>query len=170
MSLATRGAPSCDLPALRRRPGERPRTTPHAPHSQLDQLPDAETYEALALRLTGLPGVTVGPALRAPLGSIGLSLADPGRRGPPDAFLLGDEFAHLHPAPEASLHTVLPRAVRLAVIERGWGEPHPLAGALTVSPATLMLYAPCGRTEVGLVAEFVDIARAWAMGELGDVR
>src|SRR5438876_3005095 len=48
------------LPA---RPGERPRTTPTNPHTQLDQQPlDAAVVEELARRIFALPGVVERPS------------------------------------------------------------------------------------------------------------
>jgi hypothetical protein len=38
--------------------------------------------------------------------------------GPPEAFLIDREFAHLHPAPDYSLHAMLPLELAQAAIDR----------------------------------------------------
>ena len=82
--------PAAALPA---RAGDRPRTTPTNPHTQLDQQPaDAYVVEEPS-------GISV-PGARA------LVLAPGEPSGPPEAFLTGREFAHLHPAPDHSLHAM----------------------------------------------------------------
>jgi hypothetical protein len=39
----------------------------------------------------------------------------------------GREFAHLHPAPDYSLHAMLPTETATDAVEAGWAEPHPVA-------------------------------------------
>lgn len=146
------------------RPGPRPRTTPHAPHSQLDQLPPRNLSRALsralAAELAALPDTSVGGSPRAPRGTIGFHLDAERRRGSEDAFLLGREFAHVHVEDDGSLHAILPEPLRAQAIAAGWAEPHPLAGQPTVSPDTVMIYAPRDEDEVAVVLALVR--RSWA--------
>ncbi|MFV3126858.1 luciferase family protein [Niveispirillum sp. KHB5.9] len=154
------------LPA---RYGPRPQTIPRAPHSQIDQIPPdrRQLGQALLTMLSTLPGVETGSSMRAPPGTIGLYL----RQGPaatrPRAFLLGHEFAHVHLEDDGSLHTVLPEPLRSRAIAAGWAEPHPLAGYPTVSPDTVMIYAPRNQEEVSTVARLVRHAHANASGTTG---
>lgn len=152
--------------ALPPRLGPRPRTTAINPHSQLDQQPPRLVIDALIARLSAMPGVAVGPSLRAPFGTVGFHLPRAAARGPAAAFLIMQEFAHVHAAPDGSLHLTLPPGLREAVIAAGWAEPHPLAGHPTVSPQTVMVYAPRDVVETGLVTELVEAARRYAAGEL----
>lgn len=148
------------LPA---RPGPRPQTTPCAPHSQIDQLPgrvdSLALSHALIAALAGLSHVSHAPSRRAPPGTIGLYLDPECSCADPRAFLLGFEFAHLHLEDDGSLHAILPEPLRSEAIDRGWAEPHPLAGQPTVSPDTVMLYAPRDAHEVEIVAGLVR--RSW---------
>ena len=150
------------LPA---RPGPRPRTTPTNPHSQIDQQPPRPVIETLTARLAAMPGVLVGPSERAPLGTVGFHLPRAGARGPEEAFLIAQEFAHVHPDPDGSLHLTLPPGLREAAVAAGWAEPHPLAGRPSVSPQTVMAYAPRNAAETDLVAGLVEAARRYAAGE-----
>jgi hypothetical protein len=93
------------------RAGDRPRTTPTNPHTQLDQQPtDSHWIDELARRVFALPGVVEEPSRISVPGARALVLAPGEATGPPEAFLIDREFAHLHPAPDHSLHAMLPRS------------------------------------------------------------
>lgn len=145
------------------RKGPRPRTTPHAPHSQIDQLPEPAERIALSKQLIAalddLDGVHLGWSMRAPHGTIGLYLDPACACGEPRAFLLGHEFAHVHVEDDGSLHAILPEPLRSEAMEKGWAEPHPFAGQPTVSLDTVMLYAPRDAGEAAIIASLVR--RSW---------
>ena len=144
------------------REGPRPATTKTAPHSQADQLPSKEDRarlsELLITQLSALPGTMTGGSRRAPPGTTGFHMTTPPPACAERAFLLGAEFAHVHTGDDGSLHTVLPEPLRQAAIDAGWAEPHPFAGMPTVSPDTVMIYAPRNADEVGVVAALVRAA------------
>ena len=144
-------------PPLSPRPGPRPRTIPCAPHTQIDQIaPESRALAAqLIERLARLEHVTLGDSRRAPPGSVGFYLASDACCASDRAFLLCDEFAHVHLDDDCSLHAILPEPLRSAAIAAGWAEPHPLAGQPTVSPDTVMLYAPRDADEVEVLADLV---------------
>lgn len=154
---------------LSARYGPRPATTPHAPHSQIDQIPNdrQQLGQALLSALSALPGVETGGSRRAPPGTVGLYLRHGRPTERPRAFLLGHEFAHVHLEDDGSLHTVLPEPLRSNAIATGWAEPHPLAGYPTVSPDTVMIYAPRNQEEVSMVAWLVRNAHAYASDSVG---
>ena len=154
----------CSAASLPVREGARPLTTDVAPQSQLDQIPDAPTHEAMCALLAAWPNVIKRASMRAPGGTLGLFLPDEEARGPPEAFLLGTEFAHLHPLPDGSLHMVLPPAVGRTAIEKGWGIAHPMAGMPTVSPCALMIFAPRDAAERAVVASLIRSAELYARG------
>lgn len=147
-----------------RRKGPTPKTTVRNPQQQLDQIPDAAAYQAFRDVISDWPGVIKAPSMRAPHGTIGLYLDDDAARGPGEAFLLGTEFAHLHPLPDGSLHMVLPEDVKAAAVAAGWGLAHPLAGTSTVSPQTTLIFAPRDAEEREVVAGFVRAAEHFARG------
>jgi hypothetical protein len=141
------------------RVGPRPRTDQRAPHTQIAQLAPPRERGALSRRvidlLADLEGVELGGSNRAPPGSVGLHLRGDCACVNGRAFLLGREFAHIHVEDDASLHAVLPEPLRTAAIEAGWAEPHPFAGQPTVSPDTVMIYAPRDDAECSVVADLV---------------
>lgn len=144
------------------RSGPKPRTTTSNPHQQTDQFATPQALRAAIDAVRGLPGVRLGPSMRAPRGTVGLYL-DAGK-GPDKAFMLGKEFAHFHPIPDGSVHCTLPPGFREEVIAARWAEPHPLAGFDTVSEHLVMIYAPRNTEEAAIVADIVRRSHTYARG------
>ena len=148
---------------LPRRAGDRPRTTPTNPHTQLDQQPaDPSLTEELARRVFSLPGVIEQPSGISVPGARALTLAAGEPVGPPEAFLIDREFAHLHPAPDHSLHAMLPLDLAREAIDAGWAEPHPVARRGLIPPTAVMLYAPRDPGEVDVIETLVRASHAFA--------
>ena len=144
-----------ELPARR---GPRPTTHPANPHSQLDQQPvEAWVPRLLATTVFAIPDVVAGPSGVSVAGARALVLKE-GRPAPAGGFMTGREFAHLHPAPDHSLHVVLTVADAGSVVAAGWGEPHPLAGTVAVPRGLTMVYAPRDAEEVAVVTQIVMAA------------
>lgn len=152
--------PDPETLALPQRAGPRPMTTDCAPHSQIDQIPSnsRELSAALVTRIKAFAAVYTSPSMRAPPGTIGFYLEPGAACSDRDCFLLGHEFAHVHVEDDGSLHAILPAAHLSRAIEAGWAEPHPLAGQPTVSPYTVMLYAPRDMQEVATIASLIEIS------------
>ncbi|HVF00867.1 MAG TPA: hypothetical protein VNA27_05935, partial [Rubrobacteraceae bacterium] len=85
--------------ALLQRSGPRPRTTPTNPHTQLEQNPDTSIVEELVCRIFSLPGVEERPSAISVPGARALWLREEVPAGPREAFMIGREFAHVHPMP-----------------------------------------------------------------------
>ncbi len=109
------------------RAGDRPRTTPTNPHTQLTQNAPADLQERTFAHARAMADVVVGPSRVSVPGARAFHLpaSTVTRR---DAFLIEREFAHLHPTSDGSLHLVLSPTVIDQVIANGWAERHPLAG------------------------------------------
>ena len=151
--------------ALPTRAGERPRTTPTNPHTQLDQQPtDLRWVEELAERVFALPGVVEEPSRISVPGARALVLAPGEPTGPPEAFLIDREFAHLHPDPDHSLHAMLPTETADDAVAAGWAEPHPVALRGLIPPTAVMLYAPRDETELEVIETLVRASYAFARG------
>lgn len=157
--------------SLPTRAGPRPRVTPCAPHGQLDQFPAESLTPALLARVRRLEGVSLGTSLRAPPGTVGFFLpgAEPrGSQGSEEVadeladaeedFMLGREFAHVHPEPDGSLHLVMAEPLRRQALQAGWVEAHPLAGRPTVPRSLVLAYAPRDEAELEVVFGFVEAA------------
>ena len=156
------------MPPLPTRAGERPRTTPTNPHTQLDQQPtDLRWVEELAERVFALPGVLDEPSRISVPGARALILAPREPTGPPEAFLIEREFAHLHPAPDHSLHAMLPPELVDEAIETGWAEHHPVALRGLIPRTAVMLYAPRDEAELDAVENLVRASHAFARPSRG---
>ncbi|WP_366479144.1 luciferase family protein [Demequina sp.] len=97
-------------------------------------------------------------------GALALSLPQDLALGPVAAFMVGTEFAHLHPVPDYSLHLVLPAAAAEAAIDAGWAEQHPIARLGIISPGAVMVYAPRDAHEADIAAGLVRASYAYATG------
>lgn len=146
------------------RSGPRPSTTPTNPHQQLDQHPPPELIETLVRRLAELPGVVQRPSAISVPGARAFWLPRQDARGPDDAFMIGTEFAHVHPLPDGSLHVALPPAVSEAAIAGGWAEQHPVARMGLIPGNVCMVYAPRDAAELDTVVELVQSAYDYARG------
>jgi Family of unknown function (DUF5519) len=151
------------MPPLPTRAGDRPRTTPTNPHTQVDQQPaDLRWVEELAGRIFALPGVLEESSRISVPGARALILAPGEPTGPPEAFLIEREFAHLHPAPDHSLHAMLPLETAREAIEAGWAEPHPVALRGLIPQTAVMLYAARDEDELNVIESLVRASHAFA--------
>ena len=147
------------------RPGARPRTTPTNPHRQLDGQPiDPAMRTELARRVFALPDAEEGPSLVSVPGARALWLRAGVPAGPPEAFMSGREFAHLHPGDDQSLHAMLPQELARAAIAAGWAEPHPVVRLGALPDTAVMLYAPRDRAELEVVYDLVLASYQFAGG------
>ena len=76
-----------------------------------------------------------------------------------DAFLVDREYAHIHPSYDGSLHMVLPSHIVMQVVERGWGEQHPVARMGLIPQTTMMIYGPRDGGELDVV--FMLLKASW---------
>jgi len=153
---------------LPKRSGSRPRTTPTNPHTQLEQNPQREVVDELARRLFALPGVQERPSVISVPGARALWLREDVPAGPPEAFMIGREFAHIHPMPDGSLHAALPPEVAQEAIRKGWAEQHPVARMGYIPHNVVMIYAPRDAQEIEVVAGLVVEAYRYAGGAVPD--
>lgn len=149
---------------LSARPGPRPRTTPTNPHVQLDGNAPLELQELLFEKARTLPGVRVEPSMISVPGARAFVLGDEAAGGPPEAFMIGREFAHLHPPTDGSLHMMLPLDLAEAVDSCGWGELHPVARMGVIPRTAMMVYGPRDDGELEVVWELLRASHAFATG------
>ena len=101
-----------------------------------------------------MPDVVVGPSHVSVPGARAFHL--PSCANPADAgFMIGREFAHLHPPDDGSLHMSLPAEIVRTVVDNGWAELHPLAGKHGLPGNIVMVYGPRDDAELQIVAALV---------------
>jgi phospholipase/carboxylesterase len=110
------------------RNGERPETGPHIPHLQHTQKSPDHIREALrAWALKSLPNVREDDTRISVSTTRAFWLDESVAPANTDCFMPppgGREFAHLHL--DGSLHLCMSDAAVNELVERAWGEPHPL--------------------------------------------
>jgi Family of unknown function (DUF5519) len=147
----------------RSRRGPSPSTTPTNPHTQLTQNAPNDLQERVFDFASSLPGVVVGPSGVSVPGARAFHLPA-SSHGAREAFMVGQEFAHLHPPSDGSLHMALPPKVVDGVIQNGWAERHPLAGRHGLPANIVMVYGPRDDDELGVVEDLVRASHALATG------
>lgn len=148
-------AASEDADKLAQRRGERPQTS-DAPdgtqiaHEQKSQNAPRDLQEALLERVTTLPGVSIGRSFVSVQGARAFHLQPELAKGPREAFAVRQEFGHLHPPYDGSLHLNPGPELRAELIEKGWAEAHPR------SSRTVMVYGPRDEAELEVVWQIVQ--------------
>jgi len=155
---------SSAAPDLPERAGRRPDTGPAMPHQQLSENAPAELQEELWRRMSSLEGVRTGPSGVSLPETRALHLDPDLAAGPPDGFMVGTEFAHLHGPEDGSLHMALPADVARQAIDRGWAELHPLARAGRLPETLVMVYGPRDSDELETVWSLVTASYENARG------
>jgi hypothetical protein len=125
--------------------------------------------DELARRVFALPGVEERPSTISVPGARALWLREDLPTGPQEVFMIGREFAHIHPVPDASLHAALPPEVAQEAISKGWAEQHPVARMGYIPQNVVMIYAPSDWQEIEVVAELVVEAYPYASGVISNV-
>jgi Family of unknown function (DUF5519) len=149
---------------LPRRAGERPKTTSSNPHQQLSQNPALEVHELLLSKAFAFPRVERRPSAISVPGAQALWLSEEVAGARPEAFLIGREFAHVHPPYDGSMHMMLPSEAVGQLLEKGWGEPHPMARRGLIPPTAVMVYAPRDVIEVETILQIIAASYHFACG------
>jgi len=108
--------------------------------------------------------VRVGPSGISVPGARAFFLDEELAAGPPEAFLVDREFAHLHPPYDGSLHLTLPEATARRVVAKGWGELHPVARRGWLPPTAIMVYGPRDEAELEVIWAILRASYAFARG------
>lgn len=137
------------------RDGDRPKTTNTNPHTQLTQQPTDITYiENLTNWAFTLSHISREPSRVSVPGAVAMCMDNDHTCDSCNAFMVGTEFAHFHPHPDYSMHLGLPKSEAEAIINKGWGEWHPLIKRGILPPNIVMMYAPRNQEEFE-VAKFI---------------
>ncbi len=149
---------------LPQRQGTRPRTHYGLPHQQLDQNPPAPIYARLKERAFDLPFVERRPSIISVPGAEALWLQEAGGHSCAEAFMRGNEFAHVHPPEDGSMHMMLPEPDVAEVLGKGWGEIHPLVPLGRMPPTLLLVFGPRDRQELDVILTLIDASYRFARG------
>ena len=146
------------------RQGPKPKTRYGLPHQQLDQNPPDHVYARLKERAFDFPFVERRPSIISVPGAEALWLLEEGGHSCDDAFLRGNEFAHVHPPYDGSMHMNLPAEDVPELIERGWVELHPRVPQGKAPPTRVMVFGPRDEGELEIVMKLIDASYRFARG------
>lgn len=141
--------------ALPSRKGPKPETTSRLPHSQLTQHGPDDVIVKLHEWCFSLPQVNEEDSAISVPGSRALVMHD-GVACNHAAFMIGREFAHIHPHPDSgSMHVQLAADDARAVIAAGWGERHYLVEQGRLPEGLVMVFSPRDEAELEAVKTIV---------------
>ena len=78
--------------------------------------------------------------------------------------MVGNEFAHVHPPYDGSMHMMLPPEQVRELIAKGWGEAHPLALRGMIPETAVMVFGPRDAAEVEIALHLIGVSHEFAMG------
>jgi len=148
------------------RTGQRPETTDGAPHEQVSQNSPLEIHTLFKTRAFQLPFIERRPSGISVPGAEALVLPKDHVCGPPGAFMIGREFAHVHPAYDGSSHLMLPLEVVEELFAKGWGEPHPMATLGYIPKNAVMAFAPRDAAEIDVMIQLLTVSWKFASNKL----
>ena len=150
--------------SLPQRRGPRPETTSQLPHSQLTQHGPEDIVAALHSWCFSLPHVDNEESGISVPGARALVLDDNCACNH-KAFMIGREFAHIHPAPDSgSMHLKLSAEEADVVLAAGWGENHYLVSQGHYPPGLIMVFSPRDEEELDVVKAIVQRSYEFATG------
>lgn len=150
---------------LPQREGKRPLTTKTLPHRQISDTIRPDLYKKLTEMVFSLPLVKEEMSLLSSQESKALWIDEHIKSARREILFEGLEFAHIHSPQEGSLHLILPNSWAKEVVEKGWGELHPLYEIGFYSHPFVLIYAPRNVDELLIVYEIVLISYLYAIGE-----
>jgi len=153
-------------PWLPKRSGPRPKIVGIAPQRQIDQPGCPQMYhrlrkalEKVADKQTEILRIGTSCFEKKGLALFALQPINPTCRG---------EICHIHHS-DRSMHMNLHPDDAKVVLEKGWGERHPLARGgwmkTYVPREFVMVYAPRDRIELDVICRIIEAAGFWACGE-----
>ena len=149
---------------LTERTGPKPETTSRLPHSQLTQHGPDDVIEELHRWCFSLPNVDNEPSGISVPGARALVMHE-GTECNHEAFMIGREFAHIHPHPDnGSLHVKLPADEASYVTGKGWGEDHYLVTTGQYPKGLIMVFSPRDEGELEEVKKIVGRSYKFATG------
>lgn len=111
------------------------------------------------------PAVCGQPSAISVDGARALTLEGSAAAGPPEAFMVGREFCHVHAQGDFSLNANLPLPLAKAAERAGWAEPHFLVHNGQAPATVVMIYAPRDNLECDVVKRLMRASYEFAATE-----
>lgn len=136
-----------------------PRTDGPFPHCQVSDQGSPHLGAEILERVRMLDGVEIKDSFVSVPGAIAFHLQPEMARGPAAAFVKNEEFGHLHPVHDSSLHLMARPSTAVNYRGKGWAESHPEVDGL------LLVYGPRTPQEREVVWEIVLDTYRYASGQ-----
>ena len=78
--------------------------------------------------------------------------------------MVGREFAHFHPMPDGSMHLMLSLDDAKEMVDRGWGEYHPMVADGRIPAHLVMVFGPRNDDEVEVIKTIILASYHFAVG------
>ena len=75
-----------------------------------------------------------------------------------------DWHTHVHPPEDGSMHLMLAENDVAELLERGWGELHPLVPVGRLPPTAVMVFGPRDEAGLDVVMRIIDASYKFARG------
>ena len=166
------------LNSLSSRSGARPKVAGIAPQRQLDQKASVEAHAALCLKIETLGQQCPGDFFTGRSCFEDQSMALFSKTAAEGRVICNGEICRTHSS-DGSLHLTLHPADIKIVLEKGWGQRHPLARDpdswwrwhKVVPTGFVLVYAPRDQAEVEVVSEIIRAAAGWVQdSDFMDIR
>jgi len=82
--------------------------------------------------------------------------------------MMGNEFAHVHPHYDGSMHLMLPIECTRELFAKGWGEPHPMTVTGMIPATAVMVFAPRDVPEIETALKILATSYDFARGKLSN--
>ncbi len=139
------------LLSLPKRMGPKPQTTHGLPHSQVTQHGPDHIVDQMREWAFSLPGVENQDSLVSVPGARAMVMHQSSGCNR-DGFMIGREFAHIHPHPDnGSMHVQLREDDAVEVLKKGWGEHHTLVLKGRRPVGLVMVFSPRDEAELAVV-------------------
>ncbi|WP_448549422.1 luciferase domain-containing protein [Thalassotalea fusca] len=149
------------------RPGDKPLTDNVIPHTQYDQNSSPEIVAKLADWLFSLEHIECKHSMISVAGTPGAYIKQDVGPINQAAVMVDREFTHIHPEPNpGSQHLVLTPEDAKEVIDKGWGEEHPLLARGQIRTHTIMVYAPRNEEDLKTIKTITKRAYDYALSKL----
>lgn len=147
------------------RKGQRPNTIGPMPHMQTNQQSSREIYNKLSHSLFSIMDIIEKPSRMSLPGAKGLFVQNKENIKSHIIKQSNGELGHIHPDPElGSLHLFVDLNLAKKIVEKEWGEYHPLNEKGVMPPNLVMIYSPRDEFEINIIESFVKNSYNFALG------
>ncbi|MCW3007866.1 MAG: hypothetical protein JWP17_2492 [Solirubrobacterales bacterium] len=150
------------LAEVPQRRGDRAQIARQYPCAQVTQADDPAAQDHVLGLVGGWPGVTIADTRQTIVNCRAMVLDEHLALGQGEAFITGRELAQVRA--DGSVHTALAPEWAEPLMQKRWGQVHPLALYGLIPPQSLVFYAPRDEQELRVIERILIAAYSYACG------